>query len=115
MRKRRSARPKGLATAAAADDLVVDRYRAITRLLSITALPQPDDAAMALQSELVDATFGLAQAPATAMTGVQLKMAILCQRLREDLHVDCVGEILTYLLAESIREDCRIMADGGQP
>jgi len=115
MTKRRSAKPKCLANLAVADDLVVDRYRVITRLLAMTGLPQPDDAAMELQSELVDATFGLAQAPATAMAGVQFKMAILCQRLREDLHVDCVGEVLTYLLAESVREDCRVMADGGQP
>jgi hypothetical protein len=91
---------------------VVDRYRAITRLLATTALPQPDDAAMALRAELADSTLGLIQAPAVALAGIQLKLAILCQRLREDLHPDVQGELLSYLLAESIREDCRVMADG---
>jgi hypothetical protein len=59
---------------------------------------------------LAAATMQLAEAPATSLVGIGAKLTILCARLREDLHPEVRGELLTYLLAESIREDSRLLA-----
>ena len=61
--------------------------------------------------ELAGATALLAGAPALAMAEVVAKLTILCRRLREDLHPEVRGELITYLLAESVRDDCRLLAD----
>ena len=52
----------------------------------------------------------LAEAPATCIAEAGAKLIILCARIREDLHPEVRGELITYLLAESIREDCRVLA-----
>jgi len=61
---------------------------------------------------LAMATMQLAEAPATSIAEASAKLTILCARLREDLHPEVRGELITYLLAESIREDCCVLADG---
>ena len=104
-----TAGPKGPADAEAP---VVDAYRAISRLLSDSALPQADRAANGIRAEIVVSTLSLCQLPAVTPYTLQLKLALLCQRLREDLHPEISGELAAYLLAESIREDCRLLADG---
>jgi len=61
------------------------------------------------------ATAKLAQAPALSPAEIMAKLSILCARLRETLHLDAGDELVTYLLAESVREDCRLMADAELP
>jgi len=72
-----------------------------------------------LLDDLYDATAHLAGAPAASAGDVQAKLTILCARLRENLHPNHRGELLTYLLAEAVREDCRILfcdsVDSGGP
>jgi hypothetical protein len=62
-----------------------------------------------LLDDLAEATAHLASAPSISPEDVQTKLAVLCAHLRENLHLGDTGELLSYLLAEGVREDCRIL------
>jgi hypothetical protein len=95
--------------------LVDDLSRQVTALSRDVREPAPERQKTRQINELSEATLLLAGAPALSIDEVAAKLAILCGRLREDLHPEVQGELVTYLLAESIREDCRILSccDGG--
>ena len=65
-----------------------------------------------LLDELAEATANLASAPSISPEDVQTKLAVLCARLRENLHLGDSGEMLSYLRAEAVREDCRALLLG---
>lgn len=99
--------------AARAGSLIDILYRKVTALARATRSPASERMMAARLDALADATFHLAGAPATNVAEASAKLAILCGRLREDLHPEIRGELITYLLAESIREDCRVLVEGG--
>lgn len=89
--------------------LVADRYREVTSLWRASLDPTSDRRMNRLQGALYEATAVLAAAPSIDTPDVQAKLTILCARLREHLHPEHRGELLSYLLAESIREDLRLL------
>ncbi|MFT5540440.1 MAG: hypothetical protein ACI82H_001971 [Alphaproteobacteria bacterium] len=60
--------------------------------------------------ELAEMTRCLAQAPARTLGELEVKLSVLCARLREDLRPDVRGEVVTWMLAESLRHDCYLIA-----
>jgi hypothetical protein len=48
----------------------------------------------------------LAQVPARTLGEIEAKLAVLCARLHEDMNPDIRGEVITWMLAESVRHDC---------
>ena len=99
--------------------LVATLYAQLIGLLRERTQPLPDRRSDELTAEVFEATVQISNAPAECAADIDLKLAVLCGRLREHLHPEHHGELVSYLLAESIREDCqiwRVMADtGGQP
>ncbi len=91
--------------------LVVECYREVTSLSRASLDPTSDRRMNRLQEALYEATAVLAAAPSIDIADVQAKLAILCARLREHLLPEHRGELLTYLLAESVREDLRLLVD----
>ena len=83
-----------------------DEIAALTRT---TAAPQSDAATNARIDELFDLTIRLAQAPVLSAADLDLKLAVLCRRLREHLEPDNRGAVLTYLLAEAVRYDVSLL------
>ncbi len=81
--------------------------RKIETLYRDTARPAPDDEMNARVATLFEAITRLAQAPATNPAEQVLKLDILCRRLGEYLDPADWGGVLTYLLAASIRDDCK--------
>jgi 3-deoxy-D-arabino-heptulosonate 7-phosphate (DAHP) synthase class II len=65
-----------------------------------------------LLDDLNEATANLAGAPSISPEDLQTKLAILCARLRENLHLGDTAEMLSYLLAEAVREDFRVLLLG---
>jgi len=68
-----------------------------------------------LCDKLIQVTSRLVHATSTDPGDISDKLTILCSRLREILHPADGGELTTYLLVESIREDFRLGADGTRP
>lgn len=93
--------------------LVADCYRKVTLLSRASLDPTSDRRMNRLQAELYEATAVLAAAPSINAADVQAKLTILCARVREHLHPERRGELLTYLLAESVREDLRLLGGDG--
>ena len=94
-----------------AETLVQRLYREIETLYRDTAQPAPDDEMNARVAALFEAITKLAQAPATKPAELVLKLDVLCRRLGEYLDPADWGGVLTYLLATSIRDDCRLLVD----
>jgi hypothetical protein len=82
-----------------------DEASALTRQL---AVPASDTKMRHLLDRIDEATAGLAGMPSSSPSDIQAKLTVLCVRLRDNLHPELRAEILTYLLAESVREDCRM-------
>jgi hypothetical protein len=91
--------------------LVAERYREVTSLSRASLDPTSDRRMNRLQGALYEATAALAAAPSIAAPDMKSKLTILCARLRENLHPEHRGELLTYLLAESLREDLRLLCE----
>jgi hypothetical protein len=89
--------------------LVEDLYRRVTALSYATRVPSSDRSMNRQIGELVETTLALAGAPALNLTDTILKLIVLCSRLRADLHPDVQSELVSYLLAESTLEDCRVV------
>ena len=87
------------------DTLVARLHAEATRLAVSIASTASDDQMNALLDELFVMTTRLAQAPARDAKDLSLKLAVLCRRLREDVAPENRGDVLTYLLAEAIRDD----------
>ena len=81
----------------------------VTALSRQTAGPASETEMSRLLDDLAEATANLASAPSISPEDVQTKLTVLCARLRENLHLGDTGELLSYLLAEAVREDCRIL------
>jgi hypothetical protein len=91
--------------------------RKIARLTYAVAQPATDAEVNRRLDELFAATASLAQLPAREPADIDLKLDVLCRRLREFLDPQDRGAVLTYLLAVSIREDyvvSRAGAPGGK-
>lgn len=96
---------------ARAGGLIESLYTEVTALARVIRSPASDRAMASRLNALAMATMRLAGAPATSPGEAGAKLTILCARLREDLHPEIRDELITYLLAESIREDCRLLAE----
>lgn len=72
--------------------------RALTR-------PCPDKEMNAGLELLFTLTASIASAPSETAHDLRLKIEVLCARLREHLQPEHEGELLDYLLADSIRDD----------
>lgn len=94
--------------------LVAAYYRDVTSLSRASRDPTSDRRMNRLQAALYESIAVLVAAPSVNALDVQAKLTILCVRLREHLHPDHLGELLTYLLADSLREDLRLLS-GGKP
>jgi hypothetical protein len=92
--------------------LVEQLYREVTALSRAVRRPASDRRKNEQLDELADATLLLAQAPALNFAEVVAKLTVLCSRLREELHPEIRGELIDYLLAESVLEDCRTLSCG---
>lgn len=58
---------------------------------------------------LLSSSAHLVNAPASDAQDINLKLAILCRRLRDQLDPEDHGAIVNALLAESIRDDLMLM------
>ena len=85
-----------------------DEIAALTRA---TAFPQPDDEMTATVEELITIIGRLAHAPSLTAIDLDRKLSVLCRRLRDHLDPDDRGAVLTYLLAEAVRDDHLLMAE----
>ena len=92
--------------------LVEELYRRVTALSRAIRMPASDRRKNRQLDDLAEATLLLAGAPALTMSEVVAKLIVLCGRLREDLHPEIRGELIDYLLAESVLEDCRVLDVG---
>ncbi len=95
--------------AGTAESLIETLYTEVTAASLAARFPASERAMAERLDALAMATMQLAEAPATTIAEAGAKLAILCARLREDLHPEVRGELISYLLAESIREDCRVL------
>lgn len=78
--------------------------------LSRTILDPTSDLRMnRLHDALYEATATLAAAPSVATSDIHGKLTVLRARLRENLRPNHRGELLSYLLAEFIRDYCRLL------
>ena len=82
----------------------------IADLARDTAGPATDREMNARIEGLFTASVNLVQAPSRDATDLDRKLTVLCQRLREFLDPDDHGRVLTYVLAETIRDEHRILA-----
>ncbi len=90
------------------ETLVERLCREIETLYRDTAHPAPDAEMNARVAALFEAITKLAQVPATNPAELLLKLDVLCRRLGEYLDPTDWGGVLTYLLATSIQNDCRL-------
>jgi len=96
-----------------AASLASQLYAEVTALSRAARIPASDRVKNRQIDELAEATLLLASAPALTIADVVAKLTVLCSRLREDLHPEIRGELLSYLLAESVREDLRLLGGDG--
>lgn len=86
-----------------------DEVAALTRA---TAFPQSDDVMTARVDALFTVSTRLSQAPSLTAVDLDLKLSVLCRRLRDQLDPDDRGGVLTYLLAEAVRDDHLLLTHG---
>lgn len=94
------------------ETLVQRLYRDVLNQRRALIHPLPDDEMNEGLARLSAITADLANAPAETISDLQLKIGVLCSRLRETLNPEFSGELLDYLLADSIRDDLTITASG---
>lgn len=85
----------------------------VTALSRAMLTPTTDRRMNQLVDGLYEAGIRLSGAPSVSGADIRAKITILCSRLREQLHPEHRGELLSYLLAESLREDLRLLGDEG--
>jgi RecB family exonuclease len=112
MAKRKPARP---AKRPDRRTLVHRLYQDILKQRSALTHPCPDKEMNAGLELLASLTTSIANAPAETATDVRLKVEVLCARLREHLHPENEGELLDYLLADSIRDDLLMVLASAEP
>jgi len=76
----------------------------------LVSLPASDADMHRRLDELAEFTRCLAQAPARTLTELEMKISVLCARLRESIRPESRGDVLTWMLAESLRHDCYLIA-----
>ena len=89
--------------------VVIQCYGEVTRLSRTMLAPASDRRMNRLVDDLYDAGIRLAGAPSVHGSDLRAKITILCSRLREHLHPEHRGKLLNYMLAESLREDLRLL------
>jgi hypothetical protein len=97
------------------EPLIAQLHQRIIESWRLIALPADDAQMNHHLDELAEMTRSLAQAPARTLGELEIKLSVLCARLREDLRPDIRGEVLTWMLAESLRHDCYLIAPGRSP
>ena len=90
--------------------LVQRLHGEVSALTRATAFPQSDDAMTARVDALFTVSTRLSQAPSLTAADLYLKLSVLCHRLRDQLDPDDRGGVLTYLLAEAVRDDHLLLA-----
>ena len=75
--------------------LVLELYREVTALSRTIRTPTSERRMNWLRDELYEATLRLAGAPSSLPADIDAKLAVLCGRLREDVHPAHRGELLT--------------------
>lgn len=75
----------------------------------------PDDAVAELSEKMFSRTSYLARIPSLRSHDLELKLGVLCHRLREHLDPDDADSVRTALLAESIRDDFERLIHGAKP
>ncbi len=94
--------------------LVSRLYAEVVRCMRAVNQPASDDEMSERVEELFAVVTHLAQAPVQVPWDLGLKLAVLCGRLREGLDPEDRGAVLTYLLAELIRDDDAVMSTAQQ-
>lgn len=95
--------------------LVGHLYSKATRLVALARTTKPGHRLIDVERELQETMATLAAAPAESNADIDAKLTILCGRLRQLLFPDQADEVITYLLAESIREDHRVLSHAAIP
>jgi hypothetical protein len=90
--------------------LIAQLHAEIVKIWRLMALTAGDDETNRRLDELAEMTRCLAQAPARTLCELEIKISVLCARLREEKHPEVRGEVLTWMLADSIRHDCHLIA-----
>ncbi|MFN4281603.1 MAG: hypothetical protein ACK4NA_03070 [Alphaproteobacteria bacterium] len=83
-------------------------HAVLTRRLPLSP-PVSDDALGEHQAEIFEATESLAGLPAEDLEDVIIKLEVLCGRLYDELQLAYSGDVLTWYLAEGIRQDLRTL------
>jgi hypothetical protein len=89
---------------------VADKIDEINTLTRAIAAPVPDREMNRLLDELFAATTALTHFPSQTVSDLDRKLDILCRRLREFLEPDDHAAVLTYLLAQNIREEVQVLS-----
>lgn len=97
------------------EPLIPQLHERIVEGWRLIAIPAADDEMHRRLDEVAELTRCLAQAPARTLCELELKLAVLCTRLREDMRPEIRGEVLSWMLAESIRHDCYLIAPARRP
>ena len=92
------------------DALIAHLHASIIESWRLIALPAADGDMNRHLDELAEMTRCLAQAPARTLGELEVKIAVLCARLREDIRPESRGEVITWMLAESLRHDCYLIS-----
>ncbi|MGE0652685.1 MAG: hypothetical protein AB7P12_13185 [Alphaproteobacteria bacterium] len=92
------------------DALIAQLHAEIVKIWRLMALTAGDDEMNRRLDELAEMTRCLAQAPARTLYELEIKISVLCARLREEMRPEVRGEVLTWMLADSIRHDCHLIA-----
>ena len=90
--------------------LITGLHARIIECWRIISVACPDGAMNCHLDELAEMTRCLSQAPARTLAELEIKLAVLCSRLRDEVRPEIRGEVITWMLAESIRHDCRLIA-----
>ena len=106
MAKRKSARP---AKAPEPKTLVQQLYDEGLAQRRALVHPCPDEEMNEGLEALFSITTNMANPSSQNAADLHQKMEILCNRLREDLNTEHRGEVLNYLLADSIRNDLMLV------
>jgi hypothetical protein len=93
-----------------AKSLIEQIYERVMLLEAMSAESCPEQDMGKRLDDLFSAATMLSQAPAGSIGDVALKLDVLCRRMRESTSPEHSGEVLTYMLAESIRSDCCVLS-----
>lgn len=91
--------------------LVLRLVSEIGALMRRANQPLSDEEMDEVCERLLSSSAHLVNAPASDARDIDLKIAILCRRLRDQLDPEDQGAVVNALLAESIRDDLMLIGD----